>query len=148
MSRDKWEQRHGKPVTKKVVSHVRDMDEELDLSREEREAVLNQHLDKALQDYFYWAEDNLDDLEQEELEENLEGTKIEKASQEAETVDETDDSSEEDDEAGFKKASEVKQEEEEDTEGAEEEESESEGNSTSDESNEEDDGPKTIQDML
>lgn len=81
---DKYMNEHGKPTLKKVVSHIRDIDKELDLSREERIAVLHQAIDKSMQDRYYYTQRKDVQKKEQEKEDKLLGTKIEKASKLAE----------------------------------------------------------------
>lgn len=104
---DRYMNKHGKPATQCVVQHVRDLDKKLDLSREERSVVLNQCLDKALRDRFYFEEDNKDELEKQEIEE------VHESKQKSE-------------EAGFKKAKEIAEQEQEEEDDAHADEQESE----------------------
>lgn len=79
---DEYMLTHGKPVLKKVVSHVRDIDKEMDLSREERIAVLSQAVDKTLQDrYYYTQRKDVQEKQEKKENEQLGSPKIEKASE-------------------------------------------------------------------
>lgn len=82
---DEYMLTHGKPVLKKVVSHVRDIDKEMDLSREERIAVLSQAVDKTMQDrYYYTQRKDVQEKQEKKENEQLGSPKIEKASKLAE----------------------------------------------------------------
>jgi len=121
---DEYMLTHGKPVLKKVVSHVRDIDKEMDLSREERIAVLSQAVDKTLQDRYYYTQRKDVQEKQEKKENKLLGTKIEKASKLAEEEQETEEEAEEEPEE--EEAEEVEEEPEEEAEEEAEEEEEDE----------------------